>query len=243
MMLNLSKMAGKEAVDYKEVGLVFQLDTTKAQHDAGILGKVLVFHPAFSTRATLYKSANGIIRVSGASVKTNNPNPELAWFNIVNFDASFREYIISEYGKEIAGERDRTPWYEKMKGEKTIEITSLESNDTLDIDRIYLNLKLTDGQTEAGMLCKVNIKTSIGTVRGYSVYKSKYGRQLYGIEQEEAKDIKAYSLTREAEAQVLNLIHGLVENWDEPVKKETPVVVEQQVEADDLPPFDASMYE
>lgn len=241
-MLNMSKMT-REAVDYKNVGLVFQLDVTKPQFDAGIIGKVLVFHPAFTTRATLYKSQNGIIRLSGASVKTNNPNPEMAWFNIISFDAPFREYVISEYLKVIEGTGDKTPWYQKMLGERVVEVSSEQGNESLDIERIFLNLKLTEGQTGAGMLCKVNIKTSIGSVRGYSVYKSKYGKQLYGIEQEEAEGIKAYTLSREAEAQVLNLIHGLVENWDEtqaPAKKEEVVVT---VASADEPPFDASMYE
>lgn len=238
-MLDLSKM-NKEAVDFSNVDLTFQLDINQAQASAGIIGKVLIHHPAFTTRATLYKSATGIKRVSGASIKTNNPNPEMAWFNIVTFESAFREFVLAEYEKEIAGTRDKTPWYQRLVGEKAVEITAEQANETLDIQNIFLNLKLTENQAGAGMLCKVNVKTSIGTIRGYSVYKSKFGSQLYGIEQEESEKIKAYTLSREAEAQVLNFIHPLVVGWG---TAPTPKAVEVGVPAEELPVFDPSIYE
>lgn len=243
----LEKIQGIEAVEYdKVVNLAFQLNVSKAQKNSGILGKVLIFHPAFTTRATLFKSANGIIRVSGSSMKTANGD----WFNIVTLHRSFRDYIIREYKKEIAGENNETPWYEKMKGSVTKVVNSELVNESLDIESINLLTNLSDKQIETNMLCKVTVSTSIATLRSFSVYKSKFGPQLYGMAQNEDSEntIPAYTLSRECEAQVFNIIHPLVNDWDKSYKKEMKKTVEDAV-GEEVPDeyydqqFESSLYD
>lgn len=248
----LSSVQGVEPVDTSMVDLVFQLNVSQAQLNSGIVGKVIIHHPAFVTRATLFKSPNGAIRVAGSSIKSG----ENGWFNIVTLEPGFRDFIVNEYLKEIAGERDSTPWYIKMQGEHSKVVNGELENESLDIKNIIIMTNLSEKQIQSNMLCKATIVTSVATIRSFSIYKSQFGKQLYGQAQTEDADntIPAYTLSRECEAQVLNLIHPLVTNWDETYERKKDNTVNASIEnavengdvtvnQDDMPAFDSALYQ
>ena len=187
------------------LGLTFQTNLSSAQRNAGIEGKVVLNHPAFTTRCTIYKG-----RVQPSSKKLNSGR----WFNIVTLSTSVRNYMLEEFEKYQRGES--TPWYLNAVGkERKVIVTNEQSNDTLNIQDIVVQSDLSDSQRNAGILCKVSIRTSIGTIRGITVFVSKYGNSLYLVEQteDEEDEIPAYRLTDEAKAQVLAYVHSLVD-WD-----------------------------
>ena len=197
-----------EKKDFNMVDLTFQLNVSKNQKANGILGKVIIYHPAFSTRATLFQTNNGI-RVQGPSIRNKGE-----WFNIVSLKEEFRDYIVSEYQKEIAGERDATPWYLKLQGkEKTI--SSEMFNETLDIEKINIFGNMTESQIKSNMVASVTIDTSIAIVKNISIYKSKFSKQLYAVGRNEDDELRipAYTLSKETEAQILSIIHPLVLDW------------------------------
>lgn len=246
----LNNARGLEPIDTSMVDLVFNLTTSKAQKNAGILGKVTIHHPAFTTRATLFEN-KGIIRVNGPALIAGGGKPI---FNIVTLEPAFREEIIREYHKEINGTRETGVWYKQMLGTRTKEVTNEVTNESLDIKNLIVMANLSEKQLQADMLCKVTIVTSVASLRSYTVLKSKFGQQLYGVPQNEDVDntVPAYKLSRETEAQILNLIHPVVTDWGEDTVKQAvkeAVKVEAEVErAQDIslqtevPVFDASLY-
>lgn len=208
-MLKLLKLKSNKVttkLSEEIISLTFQTNLSNAQRNAGIKGKVVLNHPAFSTRCTIYKD-----RVQPSSRKLDSGR----WFNIVTLSASVRSYILEEFEKHQKGE---SPWYLQVlnkEKEKKVIITNKSSNKTLDIQDIVIQSDLSESQRNAGILCKVSIRTSIGTIRGITVFASKYSNSLYLVEQTEDKEgeIPAYRLTDEAKAQVLAYVHSLVD-WD-----------------------------
>lgn len=218
MKINFGKL-NNEVTEFDGglVSLNFNTSLTKAQEKGGVIAKVTIIHPAFTTRATIFEK-NGNRNVQGASKLINDDE----WFNIVYLTESFRNYILAKFEEfEESGATD--PWYLNRVGEhNTVVVDDSATNESLDIVDINYSTKLSDSQKKAGIVAKANIITSIGTVRSLTIFKSKFGNSLYSRPQTEDEDdeISAYELSRDAEAQVLVLLHNGIEDWTIEVKEE-----------------------
>lgn len=229
MKINLKRLATNKEFDKKKVSLSFNIGMNDKQLEAGILGKVTIHHPAFVTRATLYAGKkDGEIRVQPSSVKTGKDS----WFNIVSLTRNLRDYIVEEFLK--IEEEGTTPWYLNMQEQEAPQVLDDTANESLDIEDIVYSVTLTDKQKGAGIVAKATIRTSIGSLRGLTIFKSKFGQSLYAVAQAEDEDgdIPAYRLTKQAEAQVLLFLHNSMEEWDAPAetKEEKKLSAEEQRE-------------
>lgn len=206
----------------KRVRLLFNTNISADQRKSGIIAKVQILHPAFSTRVTIWENEKGTRRVSGSSLKTGEGNTSKDYFNIVLLEPGFRDYIMNEFKAYEEGKQTSTgeAWYLNVVGKHGPTPTATKENTELDIEEITLAANLSDKQKEVGMVCKVQVKTPIATLRGISVFQSQFGQSLYLTEQTEDTDgkIPGYKLSREAEAQVLGYIHSFVKEWGEAPK-------------------------
>lgn len=227
------KMASNTNTDV--VGRVrINKDMSDKQKKAGILATVNIVHPAFTTKALIGRSADSKLFVSSESTKTKDGE----WFNIVSLSSPMRTKILKAYEQGI----DQGCWYLEMLEAERPVITTANANEGLDIRAIYLNDDVSDKQKEAGVVCKATVATSAGNIRGITIFRSKFGQELYLVEQTTG-DRKAYELTSEAKAQVLNHVHSLVEDWGEEPVAPVEEVVEEVVEAvEEIPEFDMDIY-
>lgn len=212
------------------VRLTFNTNLSEAQEAVGMVGKVTILHPAFSTRATIYEKEDGTLRIQPSSKALDSGKEK--WFNIVYLTLTFRNYVIDEFKKFASGEGDNTPWYLKAHGKTEVEVTGEKANESLDIEEIQVADRLTDSQLNAGIVAKATVVTSIATLRSYTIFLSNYGDSLYGREQCEDDDntIPAYMLSQEAEAQVLSFIHSGIEEWGAPEEVEEPINEDEEKE-------------
>lgn len=212
MKINFGKVNNEVTeFDKNVVALNFNTSLTTAQEKGGVLAKVTIIHPAFTTRATIFEK-NGNRNVQGASKLVDDEN----WFNIVYLTQSFRDYVLAEFEKFEVNGADDIPWYLRRVGEHTTNVVDDDTaNPSLDITDINYTTKLSDKQKKAGIVAKANVVTSIGTVRSLTIFKSKFGNSLYSRAQTEDEDdeIAAYELSKDCEAQVLTLLHNGIEDW------------------------------
>ena len=212
MKINFGKINNEVTeFDSSLVSLNFNTSLTEAQERSGVVAKVTVIHPAFTTRATIFEK-NGNFNVQGASKLLDDEN----WFNIVFLTQSFREYIVAEFENFKENSANVEPWYLNRIGKREYEVVDNDVvNPTLDITNIIYTTKLSDNQKKAGIVAKASIQTSIGTVRSLTIFKSKFGNSLYSRAQTEDEDdeIPAYALSKDCEAQVLAVLHNGIEDW------------------------------
>ncbi len=211
--LNVGSEGQVVAPDYNRMELIFTNKLTKLQKRSGVVGKVVVITPVFSTRATIFNSDNGL-RLSTSSIKTG----EKQWFNNVVMPEEVRVHILKAFIAWYKGERG-TPWYQSKLGEKTIVVSNKDSNETLGILNIFASGRLSAKQRDVGMIARASVQTEFGTVRGASIFRSKFDESLYFIPANEGTNderIPAYRLTREAEAQVLAFLHENTNFGEEP---------------------------
>jgi hypothetical protein len=184
---------------------------TQGQKDSGVIAKVQIRHPAFSCIATVWdrggrKSVTVPQQASSRNDKTN-------YYPLVNLNKEVRDLIL--YMVENGEETDNSAWYLEMVGPHTIKITDEDNNEDLGILSIIADGNLSNKQVKAGMLGKVNIITTIGTLYSYTIWNSKFGQSLYGTPPNEGgnstedgqRNPPAYRLSREATAQVLCYLH------------------------------------
>jgi hypothetical protein len=226
MKLNSTAVKKNVAEVVGRVRINREMSTKQVQ--AGILATANINHPAFITKALIGRTSEGKLFVSSESTQTADGN----WFNIVSLSPAMRSKILKAYEDGI----EQDTWYLEMLGERPA-ITTDNANEALDIRAIYINEDINDKQKEAGVVCKATVATSAGNIRGITIFRSKFGKELYLVEQSSG-DRKAYELTSEAKAQVLNHIHSLVEDWGE---EEVEEVVEE-VTVDDMPVFNEELY-
>jgi hypothetical protein len=180
---------------------------------AGILAKVQLRHPAFSCNLTIWRGTTGpwVAQVQQQGRKES-------WYPVVSLKEEVKAYIIDRY---LHDTEDTSAWYlEMVNKEITIKPTDTESNEGLGIESIIIDDRLTANQITKDVICKVNINTTIGTLHGYTIWKSKFGTSLYGTAPIEGKlaegedaerGLAGYRLTREATAQVLSFLHKQVD--------------------------------
>lgn len=231
MKFNLEKIGAKSiGKKYENVRLIFNNSLSKEQKKNNILAKVQIIHPAFSTRATIFKLDEGKYRVSGSSKKSENGD----WFNIVTLNKEFRSYIVREYKAWVAGERKESPWYLSLVGKNETNIPLELSNEELDIVSIEINDDMSTKQSAKGMLAKIDINTSIGALKGYTVSLSQFAEELYGMAPTESDIVVSpgFKLSHFAEAQILAVCHNAVEGWS------TVSPAEKEQEEEDVPPID-----
>lgn len=217
----------------KRIRLIFNKNLTENQLSKGIVAKCQVLHPAFSTRVTIF-SNKGVLTVNGASLKTGEGNTSKDYFNIVLMEPAFRAWIINEYKNHEAGQDSFTSqaWYNGVVGNAGPVVTIGKENPELDITDIQVVNNLSAKQTDAGIACKVSLKTPGVTLRGISVFQSRFGQSLYLSEQAEDQEgqIPAYKLTREGEAQVLAFVHSLILEWGPAPEPRKRATAEQVIE-------------
>ena len=226
----------------KRVEFQVNRNLSENQKISGVIAKVQIRHPAFTVVATVWN------RKGRKSVTT--PQQESSkggsWYTLVNLEKNVRDYIL--YMVEHS-EEDNSAWYLDMIGEYTTKITAEDKNSDLGIESIIADGNLTDNQTRAGMLCKVNLVTTIGTIYGYTIWNSKFGQSLFGTSPNEGGQSEdgtrgnpAYRLTREATAQVLAYLHGMVD-WTQtrevaPKAEVTPATTQNTTGAPAFEPVD-----
>lgn len=201
------------------VDLAFNTNLSEKQKKANILAKVIIKHPAFTCTGTIYTNKEGKRWVNTASIKTGKTE-DAKWFDIVRLTYSFKQYILNEFDKLDTEEQE--PWYMKKLNVEAVtqDVVDAIENESLDIIKLSFSYILSDQQKKANIKAKVNVETSIGTVVGYTVYLSQYGKALYGRPQEldsgddEDKKVTAFELTPLCEAQVLSYIHNSMEEED-----------------------------
>lgn len=253
MKINYKKLNNEvQAFDENMINLTFNTSLTESQKKAGVIGKVTIMHPAFTTRATMFEK-DGVRSVQGASRLMDDNE---TWFNIVRLTESFRDYILEQFaGFEANG--TGTPWYLRSVGNRTkafmenivdvinkadeVDVDVFNEdfvNKFLDIKDISYSTKMSDSQKKAGIIAKASVETSIGSVRGYTIFKSKFGNSLFGSAQTEDEDneIPAYVLSPDCEAQVLALLHNGIEDWtievpEDKAASDAPFDVEAQKKA------------
>lgn len=224
MKINLERIQKAKEFDKNIIGLIFNYDMSNKQVESGILGKATIHHPAFTTRVTIYEGKDGVMRVQPSSVKTGDNR----WFNIVSLTENLRDFVLEEF-VALADGKETEAWYlQEQVPPKVLDDTK---NESLDIEDIVYSTKLSDKQKEAGIVAKATIRTSVGSLRGYTIFNSKYGKGLYGVAQAEDEDgnIPAYRLSKQAEAQVLLFLHNSINEWEAVApKKEKKLTAEEQ---------------
>lgn len=252
VLLNTEAVIGANPIVVdNRVRLLFNTNITDDQKKSGVVAKCQVLHPAFSTRVTIWKNDKGVLRVSGSSLHTGEGKEAKDYFNVVLLEPGFRDYIMNEYKAFMEGKQTSTAeaWYLNVIGKHGPTATAAKENAELDITEITLIANLSDKQKEVGMVCKAQIKTPIATLRGISIFQSRYGKSLYLTEQteDEHNKISAYKLSREAEAQTLGYVHSLVTEWGEPPVQKQKSTEEQTTTESEFKPdaqgtFDENEY-
>ena len=212
-ILNLPGMSKAEVKKVDErVEYIVNKNLSKEQKDAGVVAKVQVRHPAVSFIATVWQK-DGRKWVSEPAQEGKKQ-----WFPLVALAKEVRDYILFLVDHS---EEDNSAWYLDMVGEYTTKITAEATNPDLGIEAITVDGNLTYNQKAKGMVCKVNIVTSIGSFLGYTIWNSKFGESLYGTAPAEGarrednddniRGNPGYRLSREATAQVLAYLHPMVD--------------------------------
>lgn len=223
-LLKLPGAGSKPTVEIdKRVELQINRKLSDKQTKEGVVAKVQVRHPAFSVIATVWnKSGRKYV-----TVPQQESNKGGQWYTLINLNKEFRDYILYMVENE---DTDSSAWYMDT-DTQTINYTFGDSNPDLGIESIVADGNLTYNQVRAGMICKVNLVTTIGSVFSYTIWNSKFGQSLYGTAPTEGdadNDNTAYRLTREATKQVLRYLHS---NIDWTKTKEVPPVVAPQAAA------------
>lgn len=212
-VLRLPNASGTEssAID-ERVEFIVNKNLSADQKKAGVIAKVQVRHPVASFTVTVW-TKNGRKWVSEPSQEGKKQ-----WFLLVSLAKEIKDHIL--YLVENS-EEDTSAWYLDMVGEHTINITAEASNPDLGLEAITVDSNLTDKQREKGVVCKVNLVTTIGSFLNYTIWNSKFGESLYGNSPSEGsynveEDSKqrgnpGYRLSREATAQVLAYLHPMVD--------------------------------
>jgi len=200
----------------ERVEFIINKNLSSQQRSAGIVAKVQVRHPAVSFIATVWQSKDGRKWVSEPAQARNK-----GWFPLVSLDKEVKDYILYLVDHN---EEDNSAWYLDMVDKDiTIRVTNGSSNPGLGIEAITIDNNLTYKQHRSGMICKVNLVTTIGSFFGYTAWCSKFGDSLYGTAPAEGsasdnaqRGNPGYRLSREATAQVLAYLHGMVDFKEKP---------------------------
>lgn len=193
----------------ERVECIVNKNLSEEQKKAGVIAKVQIRHPAVSFIATIW-SKDGRKWVSEPAQEGRKQ-----WFPLVSLTKEVRDYILNLVNSDV---EDNSAWYLDMVGSHTMNITNEASNPDLGIDTITVDGQLTNKQAGKGMVCKVNVVTTIGTFIGYTIWNSKFGLSLYGTAPSEGsapedgnRGAPGYRLSREATAQVLAYLHPMVD--------------------------------
>jgi hypothetical protein len=214
IMARLLNLPGKgnpalKGIDNR-VELIVNRNLSREQQNAGVIAKVQVRHPAVSFVVTVWG------KDGRKWLTTPSQQGTKSWFPLITLKDEVRDYILN-YAD--SNEEDNSAWYLDAIGEHTINITDGPTNPDLGIEAIIVDGNLTYRQQGKGMICKVNIVTTIGTIIGYNVWNSKFGRSLYASAPNEGamsddnrqRNNPGYRVSREATAQVLALLHKQVD--------------------------------
>jgi hypothetical protein len=219
-LINLPGITKEAAEIDKRVEFTVNRNLSADQQKAGVYAKVQVRHPAASFIATVW-SKNGRKWVTTPAQEGNKK-----WFDLVGLTKEVKDYILR---LAESNEEDNSAWYLDMIGEHTIRVSAEASNSDLGIIAIVPDCNLTDNQKRKGMVCKVNIETTIGNFLGYTIWNSRFGESLYGNAPAEGASTSdgqrgnpGYRLSREATAQVLNYLHPMVDFTAVPDVPEVP---------------------
>lgn len=208
----------KKQTNFTDISKRIEVNVNKnlndAQKQANIVAKLQVRHPAVSFNATVFNYNGRLILSLPSQQGSNGKN----WYPVITLNDDTKEYLMHmvQHGDEM----ENTPWYLDFVGkEMTTKITDEPKNEDLGIRDVILDDNLTYNQIRSGILCKARIVLDIGTITGYTIFKSKFGNALFGsapIEgrpDENGQGPRAYRLSREATAQILAFIHSQVD-WD-----------------------------
>lgn len=211
------KSTSKKTVNFTDISrleVVVNKNLNDAQRQANIVAKLQVRHPAVSFNATMFNYNGRLILSLPSQQGSNGKN----WYPVVTLNDDVKEYLMhmAQHGDET----ENSPWYMEFVGKEMItKITDEPKNGSLGIKDIILDDNLTYNQIRSGILCKARIVLDIGTITGYTIFKSKFGNALFGsapIEgrpDENGQGPRAYRLSREATAQILAFVHSQVD-WD-----------------------------
>lgn len=198
----------------KKIEVYVNKDLNDAQKAANIVAKLQVRHPAVSFNATVFNYNGRLILSLPSQQGSNGKN----WYPVVTLNDDVKDYLL--HVVQHGDETESSPWYLEFVGkEMTTKITDEPKNEDLGIRDVILDDNLTYNQIRSGILCKARIVLDIGTITGYTIFKSKFGNALFGsapIEgrpDENGQGPRAYRLSREATAQVLAFVHSQVD-WD-----------------------------
>lgn len=218
----------------ERVEFIVNKNLSNDQKASGVYAKVQVRHPAASFIATVW-SKDGRKWVSEPAQEGKRQ-----WFPQVSLMKDIKDYVLHLVDHN---EEDNSAWYLDMVGKELVtRITDEAVNEGLGILSISVDGNLTYRQQSKGMVCKVNIETTIGTFYGYTIWNSKFGVSLYGTaptegakpEGDEAqRGSPAYRLSREATAQVLAFLHKQVDFTAKPEIPEGALEKAEQKKAEE----------
>ena len=204
---------GAKAID-ERVEFVITTNLTPEQRASGVVAKVQVRHPAIASLLVTVWQKDGRKWVSEPSQKGKN-----GYFPFVTLTKEVKDYIL--FLLDNPNEQKAGSWYLDMLGPRTTTVTAEGSNPDLGIEAIVIDNNMTNKQTVKGMICKVNVVTTIGTLIGFTVWASSFGPFLYGTAPTEStkgedddtrrRGNPAYRLSNEGMAQVLNFLHPMVD--------------------------------
>jgi len=215
----------------KKIEVYVNKDLNEAQKAANIVAKLQVRHPAVSFNATVFNYNGRLILSLPSQQGSNGKN----WYPVVTLNDDVKDYLL--HVVQHGDETENSPWYLEFVGKEMItKITDEPKNEDLGIRDVILDDNLTYNQIRSGILCKARIVLDIGTITGYTIFKSKFGNALFGsapIEgrpDENGQGPRAYRLSREATAQILAFVHSQVD-WD----KVPEIPEETEKQADEKP--------
>lgn len=233
-IIKLPSLATEAKAIDSRVEFVVNTNLSNDQKNAGVVAKVQVRHPAVTFTVTVWQK-NGRRWVSEPSQKYTKEG-KVSWFAQVSLLPEVKEHILS-----IIDSQENSAWYLEALGSRTTSVTTEANNPDLGIEAVTAdsNVVMTANQIRKGILCKVNIVTTIGTLMGFTVGKSTFGNFLYGSAPTEGatEDNKrgnpTYRLTYEGLAQVMNYLHTLAD-FEKEVELPEEVAVENAQETQEM---------
>lgn len=203
-----SKGKQKQEIDSR-VRFLVDKNLNANQKSKGIVAKVIVMHPAFTVNTTVWKhKTKDDLYVTPPQLKTNDNSP---WAPLVLLTREVRDHILSLITSE---DKPMAPYLVNI-GE--YEVTETLENESLGIINVIVDSDVTMAQDKVGILCKMTIETTIGTLINMTVFESQQYEGVYCAPPKIDGNMYGYRLSETAESHLSNVLHA---NVDWSVKRE-----------------------
>lgn len=211
-----STIVVNKAID-ERVNVIVDRKLTKEQRIAGVVAKISIKHPAFRCTVTAWKKKDAYDKDRYWINAPSQEGKKNSWFPLVQLNEEVVNYLLDLVKNPKA---DTSAYYLKALGPSPYVTSTEATNETLGIENIIIDGRLTPAQLSADILCKVNIITTIGILCNYTVFASKFGRSLYGnapssgkikIEDDGKRGTPGYTLSDNGLNQVMNFLHPQVD--------------------------------